>query len=86
MACDTPVVSSSGGALPEVLGDAALKGDPNDVRTLADSLATILFDESCRSEMIRRGRKRAAMYRWDRHAEEVLDAYQALRACQWEYA
>ncbi len=75
MACGTPVVTSTGGALPEVAGDAALLADPQDVDALADALQRLLASKPLRDEYRDRGFARARMFSWSRTAEETLALY-----------
>jgi len=74
MACGTPVVASTAGALPEVLGDAALLVDPYDEDALAAALQAAAED---RGELRRRGLVRAARYSWRRAAAETWAVYEA---------
>jgi glycosyltransferase involved in cell wall biosynthesis len=76
MAAGTAVVASRRGALPEVTGDAARLIDPEDVGGLADAIAELLDDPGSRTEMARRGRERAARYRWQETARATLGVYQ----------
>jgi glycosyltransferase involved in cell wall biosynthesis len=74
MACGTPVVASTAGALPEVLGDAALLVDPYDVDELADALKAAARDTG---NLRRRGLARAAQFSWRRAAEQTWQVYEA---------
>jgi glycosyltransferase involved in cell wall biosynthesis len=78
MQAGTPVVAAKAGALPEVLGDAALLPDPTSVDDIADSLARVLEDDALRRALIRRGEERASSYRWDRAIPEYVTAYHRL--------
>jgi glycosyltransferase involved in cell wall biosynthesis len=73
MACGTPVVASNRGALPEVLGDAALLVDPEDEDALAGALEAAAQD---RGTLRRRGLERAARYTWQRAAAETWQVYE----------
>jgi glycosyltransferase involved in cell wall biosynthesis len=77
MACGTPVVASTAGALPEVLGDAALLVDPYDEGALAEALRAAVDD---RGTLRRRGIERAARYSWQRAAAETWRVYEAAAA------
>jgi glycosyltransferase involved in cell wall biosynthesis len=59
MACGVPVVASDRAALPEVLGDAAVLVDPDDVGAIATALQRVLDDGPTRAELVRRGIERA---------------------------
>jgi glycosyltransferase involved in cell wall biosynthesis len=70
-----PVVASNAGALPEVLGDAALLPDPSDVDAIAGALETVLTDDDVRADLVARGRERVSLYTWDRAGNELTDLY-----------
>lgn len=78
MHAGVPVVCSTGGALPEVGGDAVLSADPTDSEALADALLRVLSDEEVASELVRRGKLRAERFTWERGAREALDAFNEL--------
>jgi glycosyltransferase involved in cell wall biosynthesis len=69
MACGTPVVTSLGGALEEVAGDAAVLVDPLDVPALAEGIATA---DARREELVARGLERSKTFTWARAADAVV--------------
>ena len=75
MACATPVVTTTGGSLPEIAGDAATLIDPGDETALAAALAKLAGDPAARQAAAARGRTRAATFTWDRCAAETAAAY-----------
>jgi glycosyltransferase involved in cell wall biosynthesis len=75
MATGTPVVASNLSSLPEVLGDAALLVNPENVFEIARAIQEALLDEDLRGELIVKGKAQAARYSWDRTAREVLEVY-----------
>lgn len=75
MACGTPVVTSTGGALPEVAGDAALLVDPYDVDALAAAIMRLADDPLLRDDLIKRGRERAHLFSWSAAVERLVAAY-----------
>jgi len=75
MACGTPVVCTTGGALGEVVGDAALTAPPGDAVTFAAQLERALDDEPLREMLRARGLARAATFTWARTAEATVAAY-----------
>ena len=66
-----PVVSTSAGSLPEVLGDAALLVEPDDEEAFADALGRLLADDTLASGFRQRGAARASMYSWSACAQEM---------------
>ena len=78
MACGTPVLSSNGGSLAEVLGDAArilTDFDPDHWSTEAQRL---LSDTTLRRTLVDRGHTQSARYRWDHTARETLATYESV--------
>jgi glycosyltransferase involved in cell wall biosynthesis len=85
LACGSPVVCSDRSSLPEVVGDAALLGDPTDVGALAGAIERLLDDAPLRHALRQRGLARAARFTWERTAAATLAVYaEALRrAGRW---
>jgi glycosyltransferase involved in cell wall biosynthesis len=78
MAVGVPVVTTTAGALPEILGDAALLVPPGDETALVGALSTALNDESVRLDLVARGRARVGAYSWDACAAGVAGLYRTL--------
>jgi glycosyltransferase involved in cell wall biosynthesis len=75
MACGTPVVTSNVSSLPEVVGDAAVLVNPENVFDIARGIRDVLLDDELRSRLIRRGREQAARFSWSWTARQVLEIY-----------
>jgi glycosyltransferase involved in cell wall biosynthesis len=82
MACKTPVVSTTGGALPEVVGDAGLLVPPGDSRALADAIVSLLGDPVRRQRLGEAGYRRVhEHFTWQRAAQRMVEVYrEALHA------
>jgi len=76
MACGTPVVASTGGSLPEVLGQAAEIVAAADPEAWAARLRTVLADSALRARLITAGREQAARYRWEDTARRTWAVYE----------
>ena len=72
MACRLPTLVSDRGALPEVVGEAALIVNPTDERALGAALVQILTDDALRRRLSMEGPARAARFSWDRTAAQTL--------------
>jgi MMP alpha-(1->4)-mannosyltransferase len=76
MACATPVIVSTGGALPEVAGDAGLITPKGDDAALAKAIAGLLDDPQKRDELGQAALLRAqTLFRWSNHAAEAVALY-----------
>jgi glycosyltransferase involved in cell wall biosynthesis len=75
MAAGTPVVTTRTGALPQVLGDAAVFVAPGDSGALTAALHAVLADTAGREQLVAKGRDRAALYSWDACADGVVRLY-----------
>ena len=80
MASGTPVVTSTGGSLPEVAGEAALLVDPYDVAALADAIRRIAEDGPGAAVLRARGLARAATFTWEQSAALHAAVYRDLVA------
>lgn len=69
-----PVLTSHGGSLEEVAGDAAFIVDPVDEHSIADGLKTMLDDADLRLSFARKGLERARKYSWNMTAQFFLKA------------
>jgi len=77
MACGVPLVSTDGGALPEVVGDAGLIVPARDPDALADAVARLLEADGLRADLSLRGRQRVLEhFSWGRAAEQIVEHYQ----------
>lgn len=80
MAAGVPVVTTRAGAVPEVVADAALVVEPDDVDALTDALHTVLTDDDVRRDLVVRGNTRQGAFSWTQAVDELLDLYRAVRA------
>jgi alpha-1,3-rhamnosyl/mannosyltransferase len=71
MAAGRPVVTSNVSALPEVVGDAAIVVDPEDVDALAVAMENVLDDPQTAALMGSEARQRARTFTWERCALET---------------
>jgi glycosyltransferase involved in cell wall biosynthesis len=77
MAGGTPVVTSNVSSLPEVVGDAAITVNPENVFDIARGMREALLDDVLRFRCIERGYKQVRRFSWDSTAEQVLAIYRA---------
>ncbi|MFQ3201253.1 MAG: glycosyltransferase involved in cell wall biosynthesis, partial [Zhongshania sp.] len=76
MACGTALISTDGGALPEVVGDAAIQVPIRDSKAIAEVLDTLLASPAWRDELAAAGRARIEeLFCWKRAAQQMTNYY-----------
>jgi glycosyltransferase involved in cell wall biosynthesis len=76
MACGVPLVTTTGGALPEVVGDCAATVPPADAGALAQQIVNVLNDDEYRAKLGEMGRKRVLdRFTWRKTAEGTAEHY-----------
>jgi glycosyltransferase involved in cell wall biosynthesis len=80
MASRVPVITTTGGALPEAVGDAGLLVTPGSVPELAQAMRRMVGDAALRESFIGRGLARVAEHSWSRTAQQTLDLYEKAAA------
>ena len=81
MACGTPLVATDAGALPEVVGDAAVQVPAGDVDALAAALARVLDDPALQRHLGTAGRARVLEnYTWRATAVTTAAWYEEVLA------
>ncbi len=78
MACGTPVITSNTTSLPEVVGDAGVMVNPNNIEGLAKTMHEVLTNNALRQDLIKKGLERAKMFSWDRTTKETLRVYEEI--------
>lgn len=78
MACGTPVIASNRGAIPEIVGSAAIKIDPTSHQQFFDAIRTTLISKSLRQELIEKGWQRAGLFSWETAAEKTWQVYESI--------
>ena len=77
MSCGCPVIVSNTTSLPEVVGDAGVLLDPQDVPAWTAAMRRMAEDNEWRDQCRRRGVQRAATFSWQRCARQTIACYQA---------
>ena len=75
MQCGVPVITSNTSSLPEVVGDAGIMIEPDDVVGLSGAIYKIYRSESFREKMAGRSRERAKLFLWEKCVDQTVAAY-----------
>jgi glycosyltransferase involved in cell wall biosynthesis len=81
MACGVPVITTDGGALPEVVGEAGVVVPAGDAASLQQAMAGLLVDPQRRATLAQAGREHVeAHYTWGAVAESLTNLYRRVMA------
>jgi glycosyltransferase involved in cell wall biosynthesis len=75
MAHGTPVVASNVSSLPEVVGNAAVLVNPENVFEIMRALHRVLTNQPLRDRMKDRGYEQVSRFSWDSSVRRVLEVY-----------
>jgi len=78
MHCGCPVISSNCGSLPEIVGEAGVLLNPDDLEGWTSSIRELMLDKEKREIAESKGRAQALSFSWSRAAAETLDLYQSV--------
>jgi glycosyltransferase involved in cell wall biosynthesis len=72
----TPVVTSNTSSLPEVVGNAAVLVNPENVFEIRRALQRVLLDQLLREKMKQRSYEQSKLFSWDKSAARVFQVYE----------
>ena len=79
MMCRVPLVTARSGAIPEIVGDAALLVDnPTDAHALAAAIQRVLTDSDLRDTLVDSGTQWVTQFTWPHLADKVASIYKSL--------
>ena len=76
MSCGAPVVCSNRTSLPEVVGEAALNIDPDNLSEMVEAMYNVLTNAELSADLRARGLARAKLFSWNKTARETLAVYE----------
>jgi len=76
MAHGTPVVTSNTSSLPEVVGNAAVLVNPENVFEIMRATHRVLVDQALRDRLKQRGYEQVKRFSWDDSARRILKVYE----------
>lgn len=78
MARKVPVITSREGALPEIVGDAALLCNAYDVIDISNKIIHIINNDDLRSKLIKRGLERVKYFSWEKNISNTHNLYDSI--------
>ncbi len=80
MSYGKPVIGSTAGGLPEVVGNGGLVVPPKNSILLAEAMNSLLKNDKLRHELGAKAKERAALYSWDLAVEKIERIYASIVA------
>jgi len=78
MSAGCAVVCSNTSSIPEVVGEAALMFNPDDIESIRQAMEAVCLDDSTRSALIAAGKTRVRQFSWDKCAADTQAVYESL--------
>lgn len=75
-----PIVASTGGSIPEVVGPAGVYFNPRDPAMLRDSLESVVYGDQQKAELRKQMTIRLPLYSWKQTADQTLLCYEKAAA------
>jgi glycosyltransferase involved in cell wall biosynthesis len=75
MAHGTPVVTANTSSLPEVVGNAAVLVNPENVFDIMRALHKVLLDQPLREKLKQRGYEQVQRFSWEASVQRILNVY-----------
>lgn len=76
MACGTPVIASNRASIPEVVGDAGITVNPDNIDELAEAILKVISNQDLREELIKKGYQRVKEFSWEKTARQTLEVFE----------
>ncbi len=73
MSCGTPVIASNTSSLPEVIGNAGIMLNPDDIQGLCTSMHSILSNQKLHNDLSQKSIIRSKLFNWDTTTKLIID-------------
>ena len=78
MSAGVPVVTTAAGAVPEIVGDAALVVEVSSSEAMAAAIARVLDDSALSTDLVKRGHERVVLFQWNHTVSAMASLYRML--------
>jgi len=72
MCCGVPVLSSTGGSLPEVVGEGGLYYDPHDTDAICEAILKLCTDHALHEKLSQHALSQSKKFSWKKSAEQTI--------------
>ena len=78
MSCGGPVITTRGGSIPEVAGDAALFVDPESEKSIIGGIERIFSEPKLHDELSNKGLSQAKKFSIEKMMKNLVNAYEEI--------
>jgi len=78
MASGCPIITSNTSSLPEIVGEAGIMINPNNIKELTTAIDRVYSNDNLKKTMIMNGLAQAKKFRWGRTAVQTMNVYKSL--------
>ncbi len=72
MSCGIPVITTKYQGPSEIVKDAGILVDPNDILEISQAISKLIKDENIRNDFIKKGYEKSRQFSWQKSAEDIL--------------
>lgn len=72
----TPVIASNTSSIPEIMGDAGIYFNPDEVEDIREKIDMVLNNSEITKQLIEKGYNREKFFSWDKCAKETCEFYE----------
>ncbi|MFN6943708.1 MAG: glycosyltransferase family 4 protein, partial [Cytophagaceae bacterium] len=78
MSCGTPVIYGNNSSLKEIIGEAGLACQPDDIYDIKEKMKLLIDDKQLREDKSKLSMQRASDFSWEKSVRETLNYYQEI--------
>lgn len=73
--CECPIACSNTSSFPEIAGKGAYFFDPYRKESIYESIRYVLYNDSLRKKMVRKGKEMALAFSWEKTCQKTVELY-----------
>ena len=79
MSCEVPIITANVSSMPEVVGEAGLKVNPNSVEAIKNGMMELYENEAKRNNLIESGKIQKNKFSWEKSAQKLTKSLIAIK-------
>jgi len=79
MNCEVPIITANVSSMPEVVGDAGLKVNPESIEAIMDSMIALYKNEAKRNSLVEAGKIQKSKFSWEKTAKKLTKSLASIK-------